>query len=218
MSEGWAVLAVIAEDTVPPGSEGEMWSMAADVGGYFMIAVVLVVLAAIVWRLWQASSELGSDSVEAESAFEREIMSQAAGKQGTGGPVGLAGGGSYSLGVPVRAAAVSGEPSGSETGPHHGGAPPAAAGGVDEVVRRLEGLGVTTGLQGRVSLSGTGEGEIHGLRRGGVCVVLPRLETAEALAHFTRRFDVVFCAGADGEVLVVERLQNRVPQLVEFGP
>ncbi len=195
-----------------------MWSVAAEVGGYVTIAVVLVALAAIVWQLWQTASELGNDSSEAESAFEREIMSQTVGDEGTAGPGGIAGGRPHTRGVPVRAAAVSQEPLGSETGPRHGDAAPAAAGRVDEVVRQLEGLGVTTGLQGRVSLSGNGEGEIHGLRRGGVCVVLPRLETAEALAHFTRRFDLVFCAGADGEVLVVERLQNRVPQLVEFGP
>lgn len=87
---------------------------------------------------------------------------------------------------------------------------------VELIARQLVGLRIATELQGRIPLPIPPDGLIYGLRRGGACAILPRQEGPELMEHLSRRFDMVFFPAPSGEVHVIERLQARLPSLIEL--
>ena len=89
-------------------------------------------------------------------------------------------------------------------------APPAD---LDELVKRLQKLTILGDREGVVKLPIPPDAPIYRLRRGGLALLLPRMETEAFLAHQTRRFDYVFALTAGGEVVVVSRLQNQINAL-----
>jgi hypothetical protein len=94
-------------------------------------------------------------------------------------------------------------------------AQPAAA--VEELARRLQQLTVLGDREGVVRMPIPPDAPIYRLRRGGVAVILPRLESQAFVEHCCRRFDLVVVAdGGGGEALAVSRLQGRLAELMEM--
>lgn len=83
----------------------------------------------------------------------------------------------------------------------------------EELARRLTALRIIGPQEGRVPLSLLPDGLIHRLQAGGLCAIIPRQESEPAMVHLCRRFDMVFVMTQDGEVLVYQRLQGRLPEL-----
>ncbi|MCB2155282.1 hypothetical protein KQI84_10365 [bacterium] len=98
------------------------------------------------------------------------------------------------------------------TGPGRFDAPPQD---LDELVRRLSTLKVITDLEGRVPLAVPPDGLIYRLCKGGLVLLLPRMESEAAIAHMTKRFDMVIAMTGSGDVVVLSRLQNRLAELME---
>lgn len=86
---------------------------------------------------------------------------------------------------------------------------------LDALVRKLRSLRVIVDKQGDLPLSVPPHGAIYSLRRGGTAAVLPRFESEAVLAHYAKRFDLVVCPAQDGSVLVMERLEQRLVDLVD---
>ncbi|MDK2971900.1 MAG: hypothetical protein PWP23_1655 [Candidatus Sumerlaeota bacterium] len=99
-----------------------------------------------------------------------------------------------------------------------GGAAAAPAGapeGIDDLVRRLQQLAVLGNREGQMKMPIPPDAPIHRLRKGGVAVILPRVESQALLVHCAKRFDVVFAMTDSEEVLVFERLQGRLNDLMD---
>lgn len=92
--------------------------------------------------------------------------------------------------------------------------PSSSGQGVEGVVRQMMGLGLLAEKQGVLPLAIEPPGVIYRLKSGGSCAILPRLECEEVMRFCCRRFDMVVVAGGDGDALVVERFQERVPSML----
>ncbi|MEQ8821226.1 MAG: hypothetical protein RLY93_13370 [Sumerlaeia bacterium] len=92
-------------------------------------------------------------------------------------------------------------------------APPA---NLDELVERLRNLGVITSPEGRVAMPIPPDAPIFRLKAGGLCLLLPRLESEAFLAHQAKRFDLVFVLTANGTVLTLARMQRELERLVQL--
>jgi hypothetical protein len=99
-----------------------------------------------------------------------------------------------------------------------GGAQAGAPQGIDDLVRRLQQLAVLGDREGQMKMPIPPDAPIFRLRKGGVAVVLPRVESQALLVHCAKRFDVVFAMTDSEEVLVFERLQGRLNDLMDDRP
>jgi len=86
--------------------------------------------------------------------------------------------------------------------------------GLSSVAKRLQTLQLITSLEGKVPLALPPDGEIYGLKAVGSCLLLPRLEGEALMSHFARRFDLVLYLDGQGELIVLERFQHRLPSLL----
>ncbi len=86
---------------------------------------------------------------------------------------------------------------------------------LEELARKLTALRVIGDLEGWVPLPVPPEAPIYKLRAGGSCVLLPRLESPDTMEFFSRRFKIVFAMCPKGEVVVLERFQDRVGEMME---
>ncbi|MBI1289932.1 hypothetical protein GC173_01635 [bacterium] len=113
------------------------------------------------------------------------------------------------------------DPPVAPTAPQPGPSPAAGSGvpvGPEEVARRLYALRILTEKEGKIPLPIPPDGLIYRMKKGGIAAILPRLESPEVMSHLTKRFDMVFAELPNGEVLVLERLQGRLPTLMDdFG-
>lgn len=95
---------------------------------------------------------------------------------------------------------------------------PAPAPGDDPfeaLVRKLRALRVIVDKQGDLPLSLPPNGALYSMRRGGTAAVLPRFESEAVLSHYARRYDLVVCPAQDGSVIVMERLEQRLVDLID---
>ena len=77
----------------------------------------------------------------------------------------------------------------------------------DDVLRRLEAIGLVAGRDGKVVLSEDGtKGLALRLSSGESALILPQLECAEDMSRYTRGYDRTFTILPDGEVAVSQRL------------
>ena len=86
---------------------------------------------------------------------------------------------------------------------------------VEDLANRLLRLNIMKDKEGSLPLSIQPHGLMGRLRAGGICALLPRTVGEEEMIHLTKRFDIVFVIGRNGEVLIMERFQTRLPQLLE---
>lgn len=187
------------------------------------IALVIIILGCLGWlafRAFRGVSELESMDQEAEKGFEEHLLQE----------LKIAGEAkSPALDKPADALEVAPEPSlAPPPRPMSGESslpppPPSKSARQDPVLvspssiaTRLQGLNIVKSREGKVPLPIPPDGEIFDLVRGGSCLILPRQESEALMYHFTRRFDLVIFPGPDGDLVVVERFQNRLPSLLDL--
>lgn len=168
-----------------------------------LLVVAIVALGIFARHQHRGLVDLEKEAGEAEEAFALSMEEMAR------------------LRVTAGAAVEAGQPSPEKPVAEEGLAASAAVAGEEPsvgpegVARRLQALQICTDFEGRLPLSLPPDGLIYGLRRGGLCAILPRQESSDVMHHYCRRFDLVFVELQDGDVLIYERLQNRIPELVE---
>jgi hypothetical protein len=181
--------------------------------GVVILGALVILLLAGVYRISAKGREIEVQSAQQERDFEAQLIAELeAAKVVPNGPIE----------PPLVAAPLSARGSSPAPPPAPSVAPPAQAVtgpvGPEEVARRLYGLRILTEREGRIPLMLPPDGLIYRMKRGGVAAILPRMESPEAMGHLAKRFDLVFAELPDGEVLVVERLQARLPTLMDdFG-
>ncbi|MBX3729225.1 MAG: hypothetical protein KF858_08570 [Candidatus Sumerlaeia bacterium] len=149
---------------------------------------------------------------EEELRFEREVLEQATRGSMAGTPATPP----AEPAVP-RVAAPPWAPPPVPTAPKPPETGPAPAASVEELARRLQQLTVLGDREGALRMPIPPDAPIYRLRRGGVAVILPRLESQAFVEHCCRRFDLVLVAdGGGGEALAVSRLQGRLAELMEM--
>lgn len=192
----------------------------ADIGGFALLALLIIVVIAVVVKLQKGVEAMQGQAAEAEARFAEELAKIAKAKREE---------------KEQRSSRPSTpEETNTEPAPEPAVAPPASAlpissasavlrnpmarqkvESLQDLANNLYGLRIITDLEGRVTLPLPPEGLIYRLRRGGACLLLPRLENAETMEHFCKRFELVFILSASGEVLVMERKQSRIVDLTE---
>lgn len=178
-----------------------------DMGFIFVLVIVLICLGYLAWRFLSGIREIEGMEQEAELGFEVEMLTSISGTH------------------PVHQEESFTPQPESRQQPNHSSAvmPSLApqegqADGVDvvrSIARKLQGLQVIESLEGRVSLPLPPDGEIYRLRAGGTCLLLPRQESEAMMHHFSRRFDLVIFPASGGDLVVLERFQNRLPSLLD---
>lgn len=87
---------------------------------------------------------------------------------------------------------------------------------MERLIETLRHLQMITAVEGPVRLGAPPEGKACRLKSGGLCAVLPRLESEAVMAHLARQYDVIFVAREEGDGLVLERLQGWLSRHVEL--
>ncbi|MCC5876331.1 MAG: hypothetical protein JJU11_08960 [Candidatus Sumerlaeia bacterium] len=183
-----------------------------DVAFILLVFIVLCCLGWLAWRAIRGVTELGSMEQEAEMGFEEQLLQE----------LKIA----PDLPTQHKSPIIQGRPEPSQHPPPPPAVPsprepaPTASQGSklvrpSEIATRLQALKIVNSREGKVSLPIPPDGEIYGLIRGGSCLVLPRQESEALMHYFVRRFDLVIFPGPDGDLVVVERFQNRLPSLLD---
>lgn len=212
-------LAVATPSGGSSGTEGEFGAgLLADLGGFALIALLIIVVIAVVVKLQKGVEAMQGQAAEAEARFAEELAKIAKAKREEKEEPATP--------VPVPEEHVLSTRD-SAAAPPLAGPPPTPSAimrnplarqkveSLQDLANNLYGLRIITDLEGRVTLPLPPEGLIYRLRRGGACLLLPRLENAETMEHFCKRFELVFILSASGEVLVMERKQSRIVDLTE---
>lgn len=185
-----------------------------------IVGIAVVVIAALMTAAFitgvilaaQRRRKLLDEAADQERAFETEIRSQleavpfmaAAPQPSAPQPPPL----------PASASPVPPPPPALPAGPAQTG----VAVGPEEVARRLFALRLITDREGSIPLPIPPNGLIYRLKKGGSVAILPRMESQEVMAHLTQRFEMVIAELPNGELLVLERLQQRLPSLMDDLP
>jgi len=196
----------------------------ADLGGFALLALLIIVVIAVVIKLQKGVEAMQGQAADAEARFAEElakIAKASAGKreEPRATPLPTATPDAEQAPPPTpEAVAPQATPAQRPSSPSAVMRNPMALQKVEslqELANNLYGLRIITDLEGRVPLPLPPEGLIYRLRRGGACLLLPRLENADTMEHFCKRFDLVFIITTSGEVLVMERKQSRIVDLTE---
>lgn len=215
-----STLAVTTVPEVAPDSGGGGFGagLLADLGGFVLLALLIIVVIAVVVKLQKGVEAMQGQAAEAESRFAEELAKIArasvpkTGAAAAPPPVEIRSDAPVSAELPM---AEGERPSSRSSGVMRNPATLQKVESLQELANNLYGLRVITDLEGRVALALPPEGLIYRLRRGGACLLLPRLENAETMEHFCKRFELVFVLTTSGEVLVIERKQSRIVDLTE---
>ncbi len=164
---------------------------------------LLTLVVYVLYRFFSGFDELGSMVDEEEKLFEQEAVEELM----MAAPPAVGEGGQDKRETPEPHAPA--DPEGTAT-PAEG-----ASEDVEELAQRLYKLRIVTEMEGRIPLPLKPDGLIYRMRSGKTCGILPRLESEAQMQHFCKRFETVFTLGPSGEVLVVERLQTRLPELID---
>lgn len=196
----------------------------------FTVAAIVLVLglfAALLYfilRAYRGIGDLDKETAEAEASFEQEALEELEAVGGVAPPA------TPPVPVPPQDFSAAGAsppvpapppPPAPPTEPRAPAAAAAAAGpsdkpeDVEELAKRLYKLRIVTDLEGRIPMPMPPDGLIYRMRSGQTCGILPRLENEATMLHQCRRFDMVFTLAPGGEVLVVQRLQTRLPELID---
>jgi hypothetical protein len=184
-----------------------------------LLALAFTLLGALLYAFWRLQKGLkmrDAELAEAELRFERELLSQMGVAPPAPPPLRPTFTASEALPAPLPFSPA------PEAAPPGGVAasPPASASTsaerLQDLAQRLMALRIIEEFQGRLALPTPPEGLIHRLRWRGAALLLPRVEHGDHLAQLTRRFEMVFCLTDSDEVVVVERLQTRIPTLIDM--
>lgn len=185
-----------------------------------MAAVILVVLGVLAWKFWQSYGSMDELASVSESAFERSVLREFEGANAPdAAPDPTQSAGSDDPAAPraeispAAAAPPDSPPPGEGVG--RGEAVGRFTTDPDVLVQRLQQLTVFGDREGTFTLPCPPHGQVYRLRTGGTAVVLPRMESEATMNHLVRRFDVVIVMCADGEHIVMGRLQSRLRSLME---
>lgn len=187
-------------------------------GGFFVLLLLALVAIWVVFvKTKQGLEERERQMGAAEQAFEKAMLRQM-GLSDTAEEEGW-----IAIDQPVSGTASPAAPLFASPEPPAPPPPQASAPGrfdaapkdLEELIRRLTTLQVIGDLEGRVALPVPPEAPIYRLRKGGLVVLLPRMESEATMAHLAKRFDMVLAMTGGGDVLVVSRLQSRLVELME---
>lgn len=203
----------------PPATTGEAedapaaGSLAVLADGLTILLAVgaLFVVGWLLWKFLHGWREIAGSSEAEESRFEAELLSSAYLSDGPAVPPSAPPPGTEEAGNPESPVAET--PTAAPAGSGPGAAGAGEADGLEAFRQRLEQLRVLGPVEGKVALALPPEGLVCRLTRGGSCLVLPRLESAEAMDHFLRRFGTVIYPGRGGDPVVVERVSDRLKDL-----
>jgi len=195
-------------------------------------ALVLMVVAVAAYYIRRAQQQLREQEeqwMSAEMAFEQQALEAVQARSGPPAPPPLPARpeppeglpsmpGSWPsaapalprLDTPPDAASQPAAP--EDYGPRRFDAPPA---NLDELAKRLKTLGILADQEGKIPMPIPPDAPIFRLKKGGIVVLLPRIESEAFMAHQCKRFDMVIAMTATGEVLVLSRLQNRISELLD---
>lgn len=169
---------------------------------YILLAGAIVAVIVYAGRFFGGLGKLEGDVSNVEADFERQLR-EAATKGGLSGEQPLP----APPANPQPAAVVT-----SITTP-----PSTEANTPEEFAKRLQALRIVEHVEGRIPMPMPPDGLIYRLRSGGLAAILPRLESAEFMNFQSRKYDKVFVLSGAGEILVVERFQQRLPELLDLN-
>lgn len=92
---------------------------------------------------------------------------------------------------------------------------PASDGSLEELARRLQSLNVLSHSEGRIPMPIPPDGLIYRMRSGGLCALLPRLDGEDVLLHHARRFQMLVIQTRTNDPIIIERMQDRLPRLLD---
>jgi hypothetical protein len=181
---------------------GSQFTLLANIAFGIIAVTVLVIFVVWIVRTSGRTAQLRREAEEQERAFAEAAIAQ----------VQLE---AKNPGFPIISPA--GDPAPTPPSPPPVKDEPGSAGpsGPEALAKRLVKLRILTDFEGRIPFPLPPDGLIYRLRRGGSAAILPRLESAGIMEHLTRRFDLAFCETDKGEVLICERLQHRLPELID---
>ena len=166
-------------------------------GGFVVAALVLAVW--VVKKLRDGRAALEEEGREAEGQFARQQEELLAGKA------------PRSTSLPALASPVQPPAPFPFAPPATPTADPGAR--LLDTASRLVGLGVLAHSEGRVALGIPPDGLVYRLKRGGLCAIIPRLESEAVMLHLARRYDLLVILTADGELLTLDRFQTRLKDI-----